>query len=112
MGKKCGGAILLVVLAGSCVFGVETKFWTSATFDDFAQGNFSGVSLSREGAIRLAPKLEEVFNTDQAMVWAVARDGRGNLYLGTGHSGKVFRLGRDLKGSLFFDAPEIGRAHV
>ena len=106
MGKICGAAILLVVLANSGAFGVETKFWTSATFDDFAQGNFSGVSLSREGAIRVAPQMEEVFNTDQAMIWAVARDGRGNLYLGTGHSGKVFRLGRDLKGSLFFDATE------
>ncbi|MBI3894857.1 MAG: hypothetical protein HY313_02890 [Acidobacteria bacterium] len=98
--------VLAVLLASRWAFGVETKFWTSATFDDFAEGNFSGVSLSREGAIRLAPELEEIFNTDQAMIWAVAQDGRGNLYLGTGHSGKVFRLGRDLKGSLFFDAQE------
>src|SRR3972149_4394355 len=100
------GALLVAVLWNTWAFGVGTKFWTSSTFEDFGRGNFSSMSLSREGALQLAPALEEVFNSDQAMIWAVARDPRGNLYLGTGHSGKVFRLGPDLKGSLFFDATE------
>ena len=99
-------ALLLAVLCASGAFGVSTRFWTSSTFEDFGRGNFSGISLSREGALQLAPALDEVFNSDQAMIWAVDRDPGGNLYLGTGHSGKVFRLGADLKGSLFFDANE------
>ena len=103
---QAGQAFLVAVLWSSWAFGVGTKFWTSATFEDFGRGNFSGISLSREGALQLAPALEEVFNSDQAMIWAVARDTKGNLYLGTGHSGKVFRLGPDLKSSLVFDAAE------
>src|SRR5450759_3052219 len=93
-------------LAISSLFGANTKFWTSATYEDFAPGNFSGVSLNREGTMTLAPQLKEVFSTDQAVVWAVARDSKGNIYLGTGHSGKVFKLGPDLKGSVFFEAAE------
>ena len=98
--------VLLGLLLSPLAAGVSTKFWSSATYEDFSRGRFVNVSLSREGAMSLAPQLEEVFSTDQALIWAVARDQKGNLYLGTGHGGKVFRLGSDLKGSVFFEAPE------
>ena len=97
---------LAATLLSPLAFAVGTKFWTAATYEDFAPGNFSGVSLSREGALTLAPQLSEVFSTDQAVVWAIARDPQGNIYLGTGHSGKVFKLAPDLKGSVFYTAPE------
>ena len=106
MPRNCRKALLLVVLMSTAAFGGGTKFWSSSTFEDFTRGNLSGVSLSREGLLELAPALEEIFNTEQAMIWAVAHDRQGNLYLGTGHSGKVFRLDANLKSSLFFDAPE------
>ncbi|MBI3933934.1 MAG: hypothetical protein HY316_04525 [Acidobacteria bacterium] len=97
---------LAVPAAVVSVWAVSTQFWTSATYEDFSRGNFTGISLGREGSMTLAPQLDEIFDTEQAMVWAVARDARGNLYLGTGHSGKVYRLGPDLKGTLVFDADE------
>lgn len=100
------GVILIAALVSPWAFGVSTKFWSSATYEDFAPGNFAGVSLNREGTMTLAPQLKEVFSTDQAVVWAVARDQHGNIYLGTGHSGKVFKLSPDLKGSVWFEAPE------
>ncbi|MBI4443291.1 MAG: hypothetical protein HY649_07950 [Acidobacteria bacterium] len=106
MKNRWKAALVLIVLWASVGWAVRTQFWTTATFDNFLEGTFQGVSLHREGFITLAPQLEEVFNTDQAMVWAAARDSKQNIYLGTGHSGKVFRLGPDMKGTLFFDAPE------
>ena len=99
-------AVILALLVSSWAWAVNTQFWSSATFEDFERGNLDGVSLSREGRMTLAPKLEELFSTDQAMIWAVAQDKQGNVYLGTGHSGKVFRMGPELEGSLFYDAPE------
>ena len=95
-----------MAVAAGLSYGAETQFWSSATFEDFSKGELSNVSLSREGALRLAPQMEEVFNAEQAVIWAVAKDERGNVYLGTGHSGKVFRLGPDLKGTLIYTAPE------
>lgn len=106
MRNKLKAALLLIALSATGVWSVGTQFWTTATFDDFQRGNFSDISLSRDGALQLAPALEEVFNSDQPLIWGAARDNRGNLYLGTGHSGRVFRLGPDLSGSLFFDATE------
>ena len=87
-------------------WAVSTQFWTTASYEDFTRGDFTGISLGREGSMTLAPQLDEVFDTGQAMIWAVARDSRGELYLGTGHSGKVYRLGQDLKGTMVFDADE------
>ena len=98
--------MVLMSAIGVLAFGAETQFWSSATFEDFSKGELSNISLSREGALRLAPQMEEVFNSEQAVIWAVAKDEKGNVYLGTGHSGKVFRLGPNLKGTLIYTAPE------
>ena len=34
-------------------------------------------------------------------------DAQGNIYLGTGHDGKIFRVGADGRGALFYDAAEL-----
>ncbi|MCZ6751419.1 MAG: WD40 repeat domain-containing protein [Acidobacteria bacterium] len=104
--RKLRNAVVVGLLVSSGAWAVNTQFWSSATFEDFERGDLNGVSLSREGRMTLAPKLEELFSTDQAMIWAVAQDKQGNVYLGTGHNGKVFRMGPELEGSLFYDAPE------
>ncbi len=98
--------LLLVALWATAAIGVSTQFWTTSTYEEFRSGNFTDISLNREGAVELAPALEEVFTTDQAVIWAVARDPNGSVYLGTGHGGRVYRLGDDSQGALFFDAPE------
>jgi hypothetical protein len=106
MRNRLKGAFLLTALCVTAAVSVSTEFWSTSTYEEFRGGNFSDISLNREGAVELAPALEEVFTTDQAVIWSVARDPNGGLYLGTGHGGRVYRLGQDLQGSLFFDASE------
>jgi sugar lactone lactonase YvrE len=76
------------------------------TFDDFLKGRFEGVSLSKDGRLLLAPKLETVFGSDQPMVWSVAQAGDGTLYLGTGHRGRLYRVDPSGKSEILFSAPE------
>src|SRR3972149_3567222 len=97
------GALLVAVLWNTWAFGVGTKFWTSATFEDFGRGNFSGISLSREGALQLAPALDEIFNSDQAMIWAVGRDPGGNVYVGTSPDGKIYKVDPSGRSQDFFN---------
>ncbi len=100
-------AILLVAfLLVPPVFPAGTAFWEMDTYAEFARGRFTGISLSRDGKLSLAPRLEEVFATGQALVWTVVEDGAGNVYLGTGHAGKVFQLDAQMKGREFFDGAE------
>ena len=53
------------------------------------------------------PSLEEEFNTKVAFVWGSAVDADGNVYLGTGHEGKIVRVSTEGRGALFYDAAEL-----
>src|SRR5947208_3242659 len=85
---------------------VQTSFWQVGSFQDFVQGNLDGVSVSKDGELKLAPETRSLFSPDENMALSLAGDGHNNLYVGTGHAGKVFRVDEKGKGSLLFDAPE------
>ena len=46
-------------------------------------------------------------STDQPYIWSSAVDARGNVYLGTGGDGKIFKVDAAGKGSLFTDLAEL-----
>jgi hypothetical protein len=94
------------LLAASVAWGVQTTFWQVGTFDDLLQGTLDGVSLTKEGALKLAPDAQTLFNPDETLALALVSDSEHNLYIGTGSQGKVFRVGPDGKGSLYFKAEE------
>ncbi len=103
-------ALVVGALTAATARGAETQFWTSGSYEDFFAGELTNISLGRDGSLTVAPDLTQIFSTDEAMILATARDARGNIYLGTGHSGKVYRLspeaGGALKGELIYDAAE------
>jgi sugar lactone lactonase YvrE len=98
--------LLLLVVLGSTAFGVETTLWQIGTFDEFVQGTLTGLSLSKQGDLTLAPEAQAIFSPDEALALSLARDSHGNIYVGTGHQGKVYRVGTDLKSSLVLTASE------
>ena len=60
-----------------------------------AQGRCQrGLSISDTGAITLAPKLTEVFKTEQSYVWSGTVDAQGNFYLGPAPTAKYLRSTR------------------
>ncbi len=66
--------------------------WEITSYQDFLRGRFTGVALSRDGRVHLAPKIEPVFASGQPVIWSAVRSADGTLYLGTGHRGRVFRV--------------------
>ena len=81
--------------------------WETDSRAEMLNGESRGVSVTDTGALMLAPQFTQVFDTEQAYVWSSAADSAGNVYLGTGHDGKIFRVGADGKGSLLYDAAEL-----
>ena len=61
------------------------------TYPDFIRGRFQGISLSRDGRLTLAPKIETVFSSDQPVVWAWRKPPDGGLYVAPDTAGRVFR---------------------
>src|SRR5438105_6243343 len=81
--------------------------WETDSRSELLSGESHGVSVTDAGALMLAPQFTKLFDTEQAYVWSGAADAAGSVYLGTGHDGKIFRVGADGKGSLLYDAPEL-----
>jgi hypothetical protein len=103
--------IYCVVL--SLIFGVfsiqasEPEIWSVNSRADVLKGDARGVSIDDNGVITLAPKLSESYKTEQPFVWSSATDAAGNIYLGTGGDGKIFKVDASGKGSLFADLAEL-----
>jgi len=103
-------ALLLVLFLVAAPLGaVDTTFWQVGTFEEFLQGTLRDVSLSKDGELTLAPETRALFNPEETLALSLAADRKGNLFVGTGHQGKVFRVDPNEKGSLLFTArePEI-----
>jgi sugar lactone lactonase YvrE len=102
--------VLVLLISGSCASNVwagEPVVWEMSSRSDLLRGEARGVSITDTGVLTLAPQYNQLFNTEQAYVWSTAIDGSGNLYLGTGHDGKIFRVAPDGKGTLFYKAAEL-----
>ncbi len=99
----------LAVSFAPALFSSGTTAWEMNSYADFVKGHFSGLSLSREGRLTLAPKVDTLFTSDQPVIWSVAQASDGMLYAATGHRGRVYKIDRDGKSSLVWTAeqPEI-----
>jgi hypothetical protein len=98
---------LLLVFAASAVRAGGPVVWETNSREELLKGEARGVSVTDTGALMLAPRFAQLFDTEQAYVWSTASDERGNVYLGTGHDGRIFRVAPDGKGALLYDAAEL-----
>lgn len=105
--KSLLGAVLLFVALVSIARAGQPVVWETSGRTELLKGDSRGVSISDTGVLMLAPKLTEVFNTQQTYVWSTAVDNQGNVFLGTGHDGRIFRVTAAGTGALFYDAAEL-----
>jgi sugar lactone lactonase YvrE len=107
--RPAGIAAVLLGLLAPSLFPSGTTAWEMNSYSDFVRGRFSGISLSREGRLSLAPKVETVFTSDQPVIWSVAQGPAGTLYAATGHRGRIYRIDSAGKATLLWTAeqPEI-----
>ncbi|MBK7598106.1 MAG: hypothetical protein IPJ07_06105 [Acidobacteria bacterium] len=82
-------------------------FWRVNTRAEIEKGDAKGISISDSGAITLAPSMLEVFDTKQAYIWSAVADKSGNIYLGTGNEGRIFKVDQGGKGSLLYKSSEL-----
>lgn len=98
-------AILLVFFVP--VHAGQPVVWETTGRAELLKGDSRGVSITDTGVLMLAPKLTEIFNTQQTYVWSSAVDNQGNVILGTGHDGKIYKVSSAGTGSLLYDAAEL-----
>ncbi|HYP09426.1 MAG TPA: hypothetical protein VER03_24590 [Bryobacteraceae bacterium] len=100
------GRSVAAFLSALSLYASGTAAWEMNTYADFMRGRFSGVSLTRDGRMVLAPRLQPIFSSDEPSIWSVAEGPDKSLFVGTGHRGRLYRV--DAKGvsSLLWTAPE------
>lgn len=97
--------VALWLAARLCLAG-SAATWESNTYSDFLKGRFLGVSLTRDGRLTLAPRLETIAETGEAGVWSLAAAADGAVYFSTGHRGRVYRWKPGEKPALLWSAPQ------
>jgi sugar lactone lactonase YvrE len=109
MRKNILSSIVTVVLFifSATAFAGEPVVWEMSSRPELLKGEARGVSVTDNGVLKLAPRFDQLFNTEQAYVWSAAVDDAGNVFLGTGHDGKLFRVTADGKGALLYKMSEL-----
>jgi hypothetical protein len=99
----------LLAAVPALAWSSSTVAWELNTHADFVKGRFRGISLSRNGRLTLAPRLDPVFTSDQPVIWSVARASDGTLYAATGHRGRLYKIDRSGQASVLWtsDQPEV-----
>ena len=100
-------ALLCVTCFTSSALAGEPVVWEMSSRPELLKGEARGVSITDNGLLTLAPKLDQVFDTEQPYIWSATADAAGNIYLGTGHDGRLFRVTPDGKGALLYKAAEL-----
>jgi len=100
-------ALAILLYSSTIVYAGQPVVWETSARADLLKGDARGVSISDTGVLMLSPKLTELFNTQQTYVWSTAVDNAGNVFVGTGHDGKIFRIAANGTGNLLYDAAEL-----
>ena len=75
---------ILIALVAAIVFGTVPAFagepiiWDLGSRAELLKGEAHGISIGDTGVVTLAPRTNELFNTEQAYVWSTAIDTAGN----------------------------------
>jgi hypothetical protein len=98
--------LVLLVLSFTAT-AVTPQFWENFTQEELLKGTLTRVSLSSDGKLYLAPAYDLYYETGQPYAFSMVRGKSGNLYVGTGHEGKVFKVDPQGKGSLYFQSKQL-----
>ena len=103
------GLTILISLPGGLdrVSAGGPQFWRIDNFADAGKVELRGVTIDSRGAATLAPPISELLDTKQAYIWSATQDLAGNLYLGTGSEGRVYRVDPAGQGKLYCRVAEL-----
>jgi WD40 repeat protein len=93
----------LALAIGVCIAGASAawappasaaavKIWVTDTAAEFSQGEARGVSVASDGALVAGRALAKVEGVSEAVLFVAAPGKSGELFVGTGDSGRVLRV--------------------
>ena len=97
----------VLIFLGQVAYSVTPQKWTLESFDDFIRGKFQGISVSSDGKLTLSPTEEGLTAPPEEFFLSLVVTSENIIYMGTGHKGAVYRIGKGMATELYFKAPEM-----
>ncbi|MFQ6083208.1 MAG: hypothetical protein ACE5WD_07610 [Candidatus Aminicenantia bacterium] len=97
----------LIIAVFSYLLAVTPTKWDLEKKEDFLSGKLKGVSVSSDGFLSLSPTAKKINSPPEEFYLSLITDTKGNIYLGTGHSGRVYKINPRGNYKLIFDFPEM-----
>jgi hypothetical protein len=103
---------ILAVLSASvfavlAAWAVSPQKWVFRGYDDFLRGKFDGVSLTSDAVLALAPREDKIDGPTEDFYLSFLPASDGAAYLGTGHTGRIYRISKEGKSESFAQLPEM-----
>ena len=98
---------ILIIFCSSLLFASSPRVQIFNSKRDFERGKAENLSILHDGKLTIAPGKQRVIDTGDPFIWDTALDKNGNIFLGTGNDGRVYRITAQGDSSIFFDAPEL-----
>src|SRR5581483_9613374 len=89
-------------------FAVVPQFWRVRSAEDFLAGEIDGFAVTSRGQLKPGPAMTKLAAFDDPFVLSQATASNGDVFVGTGNDGKVYRLhGSEVKMLFKASEPEI-----
>lgn len=106
--KTCNAiALLCLFLVGGFVQAEETRTWVQSTEQELLKGTARGLSISSDGKLELAPRLEQIDETPGSYFWDIVASADGTIYAAAGPEALVIRIAPDGERTVFFETDAI-----
>lgn len=98
----------IVIILSQLTLAVDPAVKIFTSYLDFLEGDSKGIAVSSDGRLMLGPGHTALLETDEPFIYSAAATGQGTIYIGTGNSGKVFRVSGTGTGELVnLDEPGV-----
>ena len=105
--KKSFLTFLFTLTFAVFLHAAEPQIWSVNSRSDVMRGDARSVSVDANGNITPAPRSTEIYKTEQPYVWSSVADTVGNIYLGTGAEGRIYKVSPTGTGALYCDLNEL-----
>jgi len=100
-------ALLCLCLVGGFVQAEETRTWVQSTEQELLKGTARGLSISSDGKLELAPRLEQIDETPGSYFWDIVVSEDGTIYAAAGPEALIIRIAPDGERTVFFETDAI-----
>ena len=100
-------SVVSLFIITTSVLAADPQIWSVNSRADVMRGEARSVSIDQNGNIAPATRVTEIYKTEQPYIWSNAIDAAGNVYLGTGAEGRIYKVSPTGSGAMFADLNEL-----